>query len=262
MVSPLSAELALALLESGSADQTKTEIRTALQLPSTEAQIEDAMKALILSLTKSEKYTFNIANKIYVRENFSINPTYQKIAIDVYQAGVENIDFSQEDQAANTINKWVANQTNNKIQNLVSPQSIKSAFSVLINTIYMNGNWSIQFMKEETNDNLFHLSLKQTTQVKTMHQSNKLHKYKEDSNLKAKFLQMDLLDNNASVTFVLPNSIDGLSALEDQINKVLNTYDLDWARVNIALPTFETKTALDLSGILQKVSIFLKKNNN
>lgn len=259
MVSPLSAELALALLESGSVGQTGEEIRTTLHLPSTEAQTEEAVKALIPSLTKSKKYTFEIANKIYVRENFSVKPIYQEIAKNIYQASVENIDFSQQDQAANTINKWVANQTHNKIQNLVNPTNLKSAFLVIINTIYMIGNWSIQYDRHITDDKPFHLSLEKTAQVKTMHQYNKMHKYKEDLNLKAKFLQMDLLDNKASVTFVLPNSIDGLSALEGQIDKVLNTCDLAWTRVNIALPTFETETALDLGNILQKVSTFLRK---
>lgn len=259
MVSPLSLEFALAFLQSGAVGPTGEEIRNVLYLPSTEENIEDAVKELIPSMTKSTKYTFSIANKIYVWENFTIKETFQDIAKNVYQAGVESIDFTKQNQAADTINNWVKNKTNNKITNLVSPDDLKNAFSVIVDTIYMNGNWSIQFSKDQTNNQLFYQSLTTTRKVKMMHQYNKRHKFKQDLALQAKFLQLDLVDKTASVTFVLPNKKNGLSELETQIDKVLKVDNLSWEYVTIALPSFETYTNLDLGETLQMVSIYLNK---
>lgn len=259
MVSPLSAEFALAFLQSGAVGKTAQEIRTTLHLPNTEEKIEDSVKQLIPSMTKSTKYTFKIANKIYVENNLTIKPKYQEIATNIYQAAAESIDFAKKEQAAGTINKWVADQTNDKIQNLVNPDSLKNAISVIINTIYMNGNWSIQFEKQATNNQTFYLLSNKTTQVETMHQYNKLHKFKEDSTLDAKFLQIDLIDKNASVTFVLPTDINGLANLEKKLDKVLIVNDLSLEYVNIALPTFKTNTNIDMTNILYDVSINLQK---
>ena len=55
--------------------------------------------------------------------------------------------FSQQER----INKWVEDQTNRRITNLLPARSITPATSVVLtNAIYFNGNWSHQFEPEAT----------------------------------------------------------------------------------------------------------------
>ena len=60
-----------------------------------------------------------------------------------YAAGFHRVNFKASPEAVrHTINQWVEQQTNNKIQNLIAPGVLTPATRlVLTNAIYFKGDW-------------------------------------------------------------------------------------------------------------------------
>lgn len=56
------------------------------------------------------------------------------------------------------------------------------------------------------------------------------------------------------MTVVLPNEIEGLSALENNLEQLLTPQDLDYQRVAVKLPSFLIESEYPLKPILQRVS--------
>lgn len=57
-------------------------------------------------------------------------------------------DFSNAREASTTVNNWVAQATNNRIQTLFNPDSVQGGLRLLLaNTIYFNGLWKSRFNK-------------------------------------------------------------------------------------------------------------------
>lgn len=255
MACPLSADLALALLQSGAKGKTREQIRNGVNLPSTQSKIEDSVRKL-LSSTKKRQFSFDIANKLYINEKFTVKTPFTDIAKTSFQAYIQNINFDKSRSAADEINTWVEQQTHRKIQNLISPDSLDaSTLSVIVNTIYMQSNWSIQFNQKRTLLKDFYLSSTKTIKVETMHQLDKSYRYKNDNNLDAKFLEMFLLDDTSSVVFVLPNKKNGLPSLEKNIERVIAVENLSLQPVDVSLPLFEINYTLDLKNILINLGI-------
>ena len=62
-----------------------------------------------------------------------------------YQASLERLDFADGEAASQVINTWVADQTNQKIKDLILPGILTpNTVMVLVNAIYFKGR--IQFL--------------------------------------------------------------------------------------------------------------------
>ena len=79
------------------------------------------------------------------------------------------MDFGQAVQSATAINQWVEEQTNNKIQKLIDPESLGPLTKlVLVNAIYFKGNWDVKFDKSKTSKGDFHVSPTKTIKTDMM----------------------------------------------------------------------------------------------
>lgn len=252
MVSPYSAEAVLALAQSGAKDETAQEIKTALHLPSQE-KIEAAIKSLQPTLRQNDRYLLQTANKIYVKNNFTVNEDFKKLASDVFDANLENIDFEKKAEAANTMNQWVEEHTNNKIKNLIDQDQLNTRTRlVLINALYFKGNWSVPFEKYLSGKQKFYKTAQESVEVATMRDSS-TQNYYESPELKAKFLELEFEGGDVSMTFVLPNEKEGLAQLENEVGKALEAPKYTKEYVKVALPKFKIESRADFKDILQKV---------
>lgn len=108
----------------GSKGQTMTEIAKALSLPADKESVQSAFKALQPFLRTIKYSTFNSANKIYVQQGLEISKNFSDIARDSFSAEIENTNFSNGQKSVEDINRWVEEQTNEKIKNLVDENNI------------------------------------------------------------------------------------------------------------------------------------------
>lgn len=81
--------------------------------------------------------TLNIANKIYLKNNYELKSLFAKIAVSNFRSEAEMIDFSKIQESVQTINNWVEAKTEGKIKDLIGSVSITDETRlILVNAIY------------------------------------------------------------------------------------------------------------------------------
>ena len=143
--SPMSVQTALSLVMFGSTGETKHEMKTAMHYGnSNDGEIQQKYKTLSASVKSNNG--LNIANKIYVSQGQSIKQSFNNIAVECFNSEAQNADFTKIQETAGAINKWVEDQTNNKIKNLIVPGSLdRHTKIVIVNAIYFKGFWKNMF---------------------------------------------------------------------------------------------------------------------
>lgn len=250
LISPFSIQTVLALTQSGAKSETATEILSALHLPNATDEI---FSTLLPSLTGNDKYALHTANKIYIKTGFPIREDFKVTAGKVYAAGIDSIEFTQKTEAADTINSWVETQTNQKIHDLIDPKTLGDDTRViLINALYFKGKWLNPF--EFTRKRDFFKTPEDVLQVDTMHVTD-LFNFYESPELNAKFLELPYLGDDISMVVVLPNEKQGLTELENQLEKVLAAPKFSQERVSVSLPRFTVENKVQLKKILENVGL-------
>ena len=119
--SPFSISTALALVYEGARGTTADQIQAVFHFPTDNATRRSEYSAIIAGLNGGNSgYTLSTANALWAEKTYSFLPEYTRLAQDYYEASVRNLDFiHQPEQSRETINNWVADQTNNKIKDLL-----------------------------------------------------------------------------------------------------------------------------------------------
>jgi serpin B len=160
--SPISLSLALSMTLTGAETSTESEMMDALQFPLKESEVHPAFNALLLAIEESEGsipeeaegngFQLNIANSIWGQAGFDFKAEFLDILALQYGAGVYHVDFSAApEEARNAINGWIADETEEKITDLIPPSGISPMTRmVLANAIYFNASWKDPFNKSNT----------------------------------------------------------------------------------------------------------------
>lgn len=150
MVSPPSAYLALAMAANGAEGETKAEMLKALKAENiTLEELNQGLNDWVNTLTSQRIAKFSITNSIWYREGFQANKDFLQTNADYYSAYIRSLDFSDK-SASDTINKWVKDATNDKIDKIIDEIG-EDVMMYLINAIYFKGDWEHQFSPNKTN---------------------------------------------------------------------------------------------------------------
>ena len=257
-ISPLSIAMALGMTYNGAAGTTEEAMRATLELDSmTLEEVNEANRSLIALLRGLDpSVRFQIANSIWYRQGFVVEPPFLDATRTYFDARVEALDFSAPD-AAQTINDWIKQQTQGLIPTVVPNQIPIDVLMYLINAIYFKGVWTQQFDKARTLPRPFRLADGTSVDVPTM-------TYADQGNIRTKVtgnaLVVDLPYGGQafSMTIVLPR--DG-STVEDLVAGLTLeqwrewTTDLDSARAELFLPKFKLENNLTLKPALQALGM-------
>ena len=117
--SPYSISSALAMTYAGARGQTAEEMAKVLHFTLPQQKLHAALGGLTKSLQtagKNRRYQLNIANSIWAQRGMQLVPEFLDITKDSYGACVREVDFANSDAARDTINRWVEQQTDDKIK--------------------------------------------------------------------------------------------------------------------------------------------------
>jgi serine protease inhibitor len=158
LVSPSSLAIALAMLLNGAAGSTKQAMAEALTLTDMSLQdVNGANAALRRALTQPDhQLQLFSADSLWAKQGIAFNPEFIHCNQDYYEAEVANLKFTDPGSLA-TINGWVNQKTNGKINDLVKPLDLIDTILILINALYFKGLWRDPFDPEETMDGWFNL---------------------------------------------------------------------------------------------------------
>ncbi|MBI4951079.1 MAG: serpin family protein [Myxococcales bacterium] len=261
-VSPASLSMALAMTWGGAVGDTAAEMQKVMHFEGSATEVATGAGKLAAELQDpSRQVTFQIANRLFGEKSYAFEQPFLDATKRAFGAGLEAVDFKTGFEAARgTINTWVADHTEQRIQNLIPSGGLTDLTRlVLVNATYFLGVWQHEFEKERTHDAAFSTSKTATVEVPTMHQTASLKLAARDG---MKMLELPYRGGAMSLLLVLPDAVDGLGALEAGLTLArLEGWaaGLEVQSVVVALPKFtiEPAEALALAPILQDLGMKL-----
>ncbi len=257
--SPESISTAFAMTYAGAHGQTATEMARVFHFTLPPERLHPAIGALLAGMNAPQQgYALSVADALWAEKDEKFLPAYLKLVQTNYGAGFHPVDFKTAPESVRaTINQWVEKQTNDKIQNLLGPGTVTPLSRlILTNAIYFKAAWADQFNKNATENKDFHLSESKTIQAPTMYNSGGYYYFKAPS---FQALLLPYEKNEISMLILLPDSVDGLAALE----RSLSAENLEkWSaalsyqhEVIVSLPRFKITQQFELSSTLESLGM-------
>jgi len=217
-ISPLSVSMALGMTLNGAGGETYSAMKQTLELAGlSEDEINQSYRSLIdLLVNLDPKVVFQIANSIWYRDTFQIAQAFIDLNQQYFDAEVTGLDFNNPN-AANTINQWVNEKTNGKIEEIVDSPIDPLTVMFLINAIYFNGDWTYQFDSDKTQDDQFTLPDGSTKLVPMMNHEGVTFPYFVSEDFQA--VDLAYGDSLFSMTIILPQPGRDLNAIIDGLDE-------------------------------------------
>ncbi|XP_037047661.1 leukocyte elastase inhibitor A-like [Bradysia coprophila] len=262
ILSPYSVASALAFLLQASNGTTFDQMKNGLHLSGNKSSIADQYSDYLESLQKrANSSTLSVANQLYVRHDYKLNETFQDVAVRKFSAGVVPVDFLDRTKTAEKINRFVQEKTNDKIKEIVKPNSFENETRLfLVNAIYFKAKWEQKLTKTITGS--FYTKrgfiFMNSAPADFMHSEHCMFNYGTLSDLDASALEMKYANSDFSFLIVLPDSYTGLSSLENQLqNYALEKItDQMWKQVvTVTIPKFKIKSEMILNNILRMMGM-------
>jgi serpin B len=259
-LSPLSLSTVLAMTYAGARGETATEMAGVLHFDLPAERLHPAFAKLLADLDVKEgqpPYRLYVANALWADQKHKFLPEFVARAKTNYGAGVQAVDFEGAlEPARQTINTWVADQTQGKIPELIGPGVLTPAtVLVLTNAIYFKGDWVTKFDKAKTADAPFTRADGKTAPTPMMNQTTTFGYFERPT---FQMLELPYAGDVLSMIILLPRQSSGLVDLE----KTLDANALaDWlsklARqdVQVALPRFTMTGEFRLDQVLQAMGM-------
>jgi serpin B len=257
--SPASISTAFGMAYAGARGQTAAQMATVFHFTLPPAQLHPAMGALLGQMNAQHAgYELHAADALWAERDAHFLPGYLDLTRADYAAGFHRVDFkAAPDQVRATINQWIAQQTNNKIQNLIAPGVLTPATRlVLTNAIYFKGTWLDPFEKSLSQDEDFHVSAMQTVKAPMMHRTG-TYRYFDGGTFQA--LELPYQGNDLSMVVFLPRDTAGLAALERSFTAADAK---DWLqhlaaapKVILSMPRFTMTQEFELSSALRAMGL-------
>jgi serpin B len=263
--SPYSISLALAMTYAGARGETAQQMADTLHFSLEQDKLHPTFEWLAAELAsrgeeaagKDEKgFRLNIVNAIWGQEDYEFLSDFLDLLAENYGAGLRILDFIAEpEQSRVTINDWVSNQTEGRIEDLIPPGMIDALTRlVLTNAIYFNAAWENPFDEDRTADGPFYLVDGGQVTVPMMKQTN-LFGYARGNGYQAVELPYD--GDEFSMVILLPAS-GNFRAFEEglrsgQVGATIT--HLQSTKVSLTMPQFGFDSAFELKDTLSAMGM-------
>lgn len=192
-----------------------------------------------------------MANSIWISNNFFVKENYSKILKNHYFAENYYVNFKNMDSKKKII-KWLNYYTEDMLNLSLENYYISDDLTLLlINTIYFNNNWLIQFDEKNNHKSVFNLTNEVTTEINyMMHQIETYYNVNEDY-----VLVQDYFENDNTITYIMPqNNNFSYNNIEQSLNIGI---------VNLSIPKFKFIKNYDLKEDLKELGVKqIFENNN
>jgi len=257
-VSPYSVETALAMTFAGADGETRDQMSRVLHLSKNGDAVDASFSSLQRSLEEmtrktaeiaaeskkrggpSEPITLAIANRLFAQSGYDFRSSFLDLVKKFYGAPFEALDFTKNaDAARQHINKWVADQTRDRIRDLIPANGVNDMTRlVLANALYLKAPWASEFSEFHTKPKPFHVRGGATVDVAMMQRLNEFGYAKRDG-----FTAVTLPYSGGDLQFLvlLPDEVNGLQTLEKELSaeKLAQCAKLERQDVDFSMPKFK-----------------------
>jgi serpin B len=251
--SPYSVRTALAMTYAGARGQTSAEMAAVLRLPEGEGRdIHAALGSLMADLSSTggpDRHELAIANALWGQQGEKFLDSYRSLVNRHYAAGFRRADFRGAPEAARrTINDWVEQRTQERIQELLPAGILTPTTSlVLTNAIYFKGTWQRPFPVRVTGARPFRLPDGRSVKVPTMHQVARF-RYAEDK--ETQVLELAYKGGRLTLVVLLPGNFPAFEKELDASRLHALTSRLAVESVSAFLPRFLVTSRFSLADTL------------
>ena len=263
--SPYSISSALAMVHAGARGATETQSAKAMAYALPQDRLHQVFNKVDLELksrgqgkkgSDAKPFRLNVVNAIWGQRDYHFEASYLDTLAVNYGAGLRLMDFAtQPDPSRLVINRWVEDQTENRIKDLLPPGSIDTLTRlVLTNAIYFNAAWAKPFDAKDTKDGPFTLR-DGTTVTTSLMAGSKAASYTDAGDFAAVALPYD--GHELSMLLIVPDAgkFDAVEATLSAAVVDATVKQLKSAVVTLTLPKFEFGTRYKLNDHLKALGM-------
>jgi serpin B len=258
-VSPYSIQNALAMTFAGADGDTRTEMAHVLHFPSEASAVAASFASLQHSLEEmsgktaelvkkskefggpSEPIVLSIANKLFAQKGYAFRQVFLSLVKQNFGAAFEPLDFVTNASAATQhINRWVADQTNDRIRDLIPGGALdKTTRLVLANALYLKAPWASDFSENATQPEPFFVHGGGPRNTPMMQKRSERFGYAKREGFTV--VSLPYAGNDLQFVVLLPDDVNGLGGLESKLSGDMlgECAKLQTRDVDLHLPKFK-----------------------
>lgn len=255
--SPISIDIVFAIIYEAAQGETRENMHQIFAFEQDSEKRRLAYKNTIQNLNqKNHDFELSVKNGIWVSDMYELNPEYAKIVTNDYAASSQNVDFVSN-EGVQTINQWVKENTNGKIEEIFEDNSTEPlTLMAATNTVYFNGLWEKQFPAGKTYERKFFVTPDNVQMIDMMKIKNHHFNYYEDDAVK--IVELPYKGNRASMYLLQSFEMHNLKQLEG--NLTANYFNdlkskLSEKMVSVIIPKFSMEMDYDLREILKEMGM-------
>jgi serpin B len=260
LISPLSISYALSMTLNGANGETRDSILHTLRLNNlTPEEINKSAGKLTKALLSVDKRVLiDIANSVWIEDNFAVKQSFLDILTGCYYAETETFDIN-DPGVLGRINGWIENKTNGLIKDMLDKID-PDAVMYLINAIYFKATWKYKFNRDETTEAPFYKSGGSAIDVPMMKQKVNLKVYHGNDFVAA---ELPYGQGNFVMDIIVPNegkSIESvLPMIGDSVLSQLSFQPLT-NDIILSMPRFKYGYKTELKDILSGMGMEIAFN--
>jgi serpin B len=243
--SPYSISTALAMTYAGARGETAAQMSKVLHFTLGQERLHPAFGELMADLQKNDKelpYHLYTANALWGQKEYPFRPQFLQLTQKDYRAGLKDVDFAEKPEAARqTINRWVEEQTKDKIKELLKEGDVTGTTRlVLTNAIYFKATWEYPFPKDQTKEAVFEVSATEKPTVPMMHHKELRLNYFEGEGFQ--WLELPYQGDRLAMLVLLSQKKGQLADLEKTLTASViekGVKNLSIHQGSVALPRFK-----------------------
>jgi len=262
--SPLSISMALAMTWAGARGDTAEEMAAALHFTLAQDALHPAFNWLDHELASRDAppppeqgghpFALHVANAIWGQQGYPFLASFLDVLALNYGAGLYTLDYQADPEACRQIiNDWVAEQTEQRIRDLLPEGSIDEVTRlVLTNAIYFSASWSLPFDPEDTHAAPFTLLDGTTVDVQTMAQGE-VFSWAQGDGFTA--IALPYVGEDLRLVAILPDA-GRFAEVEGRLDPALIA-GLPWEGrvVDLTLPKFTVETHFSVKDMLEALGM-------
>ncbi|MBE9041687.1 serpin family protein [Oscillatoriales cyanobacterium LEGE 11467] len=274
--SPYSISTALAMTYGGARGETELEMARVLHFSLDRNSLHASFAQLIAAVEtpptpanhfrdrQDPFYQLSTANRLWGQQGESFEPQFLNLLEQYYDSGLETVDFIGDTVACrHQINAWVAQQTQDKIQDLIGKDILNEQTRfVLTNAIYFQGDWLVPFDPERTQNETFTTASGAEIEVPMMYQKD----YFDYTQVEGwQVLELPYRGETLSMVVLLPDTTEDLETLEQRftperlqewLSSVTSPVKFDeLVQIQVWLPKFKVTSEFELNQILSMMGM-------
>jgi serpin B len=265
-LSPYSVSVALTMAREGARGDTGRQMDAVLHRPEGAAHGHAALAlALRPKLVRDghgdraemvPSHELHVANALWGQKGLAFKKPFLDVLRNLYGAPFREIDFGRSEEARKIINEWVAENTKDRIRDIV-PEGLPTSDTLLAlaNAIHFKASWIQPFQEESTNDVPFLLASERTVQCRLMTRADSFPYATVEG---ARLVELPYRGHETSMVVVLPTEGRTLGAVEESLtaeglSKWLSA--LRPTRLVLGLPKFSFTSTYDLEETLRTMGM-------